>query len=170
MKETDKRNQSKRSTSPLIKSIFSSENEINNLRFEDILDFNFLQNFLQLIDKDEFFIDNNMKNENLINHITYMLKQYLRKRNFDPSHLVDGLKEQLLEENNNEKLRIAGNIKNINLALHSGFGENDQSNQKSFMKFQGTSYKIIQSQFVFEEPKWILVKLIFLVAFLNKDK
>lgn len=104
----------------MIKSVFSCEREIHNLTYEDILDYNFLQNLLRLIDEDEFIIDDNMGNENLINHIAYMLKQYLRKRNFDPSVLVDGLKAQLLQDAKSDDKDKKNVINNINMTLHYG--------------------------------------------------
>ncbi|CAI2382802.1 unnamed protein product [Moneuplotes crassus] len=165
--ESNAAGNSKRSVSPMIKSVFSSEREINNLKFEDIQDFNFLQNLLQLIDENEFIIDDNMSNENLINHITYMLKQYLRKRNFDPTLLVDGLRDQLLQEE-----RFKGDIKsevinNTNITLHNRF---DNNGSRSPDRHTGSSFRKIQAKYMFEEPKWFLIKMIFLVAFLNKDK
>lgn len=82
----------------MMENVFNTKNEIDDLMYDDILDYNFLQNYLELIDSEEFYVDDFMKEENLINHIIYMLKQYLRKRNFDPSSLLNSLRDQLLDE------------------------------------------------------------------------
>ena len=86
----------------MIENVFNTQKEIDELTEEDIIDYNFLQNFLELIDTSEFQVDDFMKEENLINHIIYQLKQYLRKRNFDPSSLLDSLKDQLLDESSSK--------------------------------------------------------------------
>lgn len=85
----------------MIENVFNTKNEIEELTYDDILDYNFLQNYLELIDNQDFFVDDFMAEENLINHIIYMIKQFLRKRSFDPSGLLDSLKEQLLQESKN---------------------------------------------------------------------
>jgi hypothetical protein len=164
-------NSNKRSASPMFEGLFTSRNKVNNLTYEDILDLNFLQNFLELIDKKEFFLDEDMTQENLINHIIYMMKQFLRKRNFDPSRLLDGLKNQLLHEELNPDTSKSNKLKNSFLSFHHGFESEEERNQKgSFIDFTGTSYKATYSGFHFDEPKWFLIKLVFLIAFLNKDK
>ena len=162
---------SRRSLSPMIEGVFTTKQEVNNLKYEDILDLNFLQNFLEIIDPDEFFVDEYLSEDNLINHMAYMVKQYLRKRNFDPSKLIDGLKAQLLEEEQMKENHKSEKLRNSLLTFHNGFESEDKGNQKgSFIDFNGTNYKPTNSGFIFEEPKWFLVKLVFLIAFLNKDK
>lgn len=169
--EFNKKNVEARSVSPMIESVFTTRDEVNSLTYDDITEYNFLQNFLSLIDSEEFFVDDFMTQENLINHITYMIKQYLRKRNFDPSKLLDGLKTQLLEEIKQEEHAMSEQMRNSVLTFHHGFEADQENNQKgSFIEVSGTHYKKVNAGFVFEEPKWFLVKLIFLIAFLNKDK
>ena len=158
----------KNSPSQIIEEVFSTEKEINNLKYDDILDFNFLQNILALIDSSEFEIDSNQTNENLINHIIYMIKQYLRKRYFDPNMLLDGLKAQLLEEDQVDHSKGSNNTQKNHFAFYHNF---DNGNVEGNLSDQNcTNFKFSKSTYTFEEPRWFLVKLVFLIAFLNKDK
>lgn len=103
--------------------MLTTREEIDELTSNDILDYNFLQNFLTLIDNDEFILNTDMlTQENLINHIIYQLKMYLRKRNFNPTRLLDGLKKQLLDEVDKEE----GYNKTSMLSFHHGFDDKDQ--------------------------------------------
>jgi hypothetical protein len=142
----------------MFEGVFTSQKEINNLTYDDVLDFNFIQNFLHMVDSNEFIVDENMENENLINHICYMIKQYLRKRNFDPASLINGLKTQLLDEEFIKESNEVNSVRNSNLTFHHGFEDYNEGDRK------------LRSGYVFEEPKWFMIKIVFLISFLNKDK
>ena len=122
LKSMEKRGKHRRTKSPMLEDVYKTQKEIQNLTEDDILNYNFLQNFLELIDSEEFFVDSITSQENLINHIIYMIKQYLRKRNFDPNMLINGLKNQLLQENdkfNSARSKclklISNNLKTYNI-------------------------------------------------------
>lgn len=62
--------------------------------------------------------------------------------------------------------------RNSDLAFYHRFEENVQSNNFSAIPnlSQASVIKCQNQKYHFEEPKWFLIKIIFLVAFLNKDK
>ena len=76
MRSVEKRGKHTRTKSPMIEDVYSTQKEIQQLTEDDILNFNFLQNLLELIDSEEFFVDSITSQENLISHIIYMIKQY----------------------------------------------------------------------------------------------
>ena len=77
MRSVEKRGKHTRTKSPMIEDVYSTQKEIQQLTEDDILNFNFLQNLLELIDSEEFFVDSITSQENLISHIIYNSKNKL---------------------------------------------------------------------------------------------
>ena len=61
------------------------------------------------------------------------------------------------------------------MSFHHGFENgSDRERPADFNEYNGWNgelgIKKVWQGYIFEEPKWFLVKIIFLVAFLNKDQ